>query len=119
MDEQKKVMRDLLFASTNMATMESRDNLLFTNSLIWTLSNKPIVFRQLYDRVPEGEAPSASNVMQFFTSWYGKDEEEEVFGEDSEFDENRKVRRCSTLDCHGGRKGNYFHRFSSNSFYSF
>ncbi|XP_068732744.1 UDP-glucose:glycoprotein glucosyltransferase 1-like [Montipora capricornis] len=45
---------------------------------------------QLYDRVPEGEAPSASNVMQFFTSWYGKDEEEEVFGEDSEFDENRK-----------------------------
>ena len=32
--------------------------------------------------------------MQSFSSWYGKDEIEEVFGEDSEYDENRKVRSC-------------------------
>ena len=32
--------------------------------------------------------------MQFFSSWYGQDEREEVFGEDSEYDENRKVRNC-------------------------
>lgn len=29
--------------------------------------------------------------MDWFTSWYGEDEKEEVFGEDSEYDENRKV----------------------------
>lgn len=41
--------------------------------------------------MPEGEAPSADKVKQAFTAWYGQDETEEVFGEDSEFDENRKV----------------------------
>ena len=46
---------------------------------------------QVYDGVSEGEAPSADKVMQSFSSWYGQDEREEVFGEDSEYDENRKV----------------------------
>ena len=32
--------------------------------------------------------------MQSFSSWYGQDEREEVFGEDSEYDENRKVSNC-------------------------
>ncbi|XP_067039989.1 UDP-glucose:glycoprotein glucosyltransferase 1-like [Acropora muricata] len=45
---------------------------------------------QVYDGVSEGEAPSADKVMQSFSSWYGQDEREEVFGEDSEYDENRK-----------------------------
>lgn len=45
---------------------------------------------QVYD----GEAPSADKVMQSFSSWYGQDEREEVFGEDSEYDENRKVSNC-------------------------
>ena len=49
---------------------------------------------QVYDGVSEGEAPSADKVMQSFSSWYGQDEREEVFGEDSEYDENRKVSSC-------------------------
>lgn len=49
---------------------------------------------QVYDGVSEGEAPSADKVMQSFSSWYGQDEREEVFGEDSEYDENRKVSNC-------------------------
>ena len=32
--------------------------------------------------------------MQSFSSWYGQDEREEVFREDSEYDENRKVSNC-------------------------
>lgn len=48
---------------------------------------------QLYDRVPEGEAPSADKVIESFTARYSKDETEEVFGEDSEYDDDRKSAR--------------------------
>ena len=59
--------------------------------IIFLKNSKLCFFFQLYDRLPEGEAPSASNVVQSFSALYGKDETEEVFGEDSEYDENRKV----------------------------
>jgi len=39
----------------------------------------------------EGEVPSAEKVVESFTATFGKDDVEEVFGEDSEYDEDRKV----------------------------
>ncbi|KAJ7328106.1 UDP-glucose:glycoprotein glucosyltransferase 1 [Desmophyllum pertusum] len=45
---------------------------------------------QLYNRLPEGEVPSAKKVVDSFTASFGKDDAEEAFGEDSEYDEDRK-----------------------------
>ena len=50
-----------------------------------------VVCAKLYGRVPEGKAPSVDKVIESFTAWYSKDETEEVFGEDSEYDDDRKV----------------------------
>ncbi|KAL9964464.1 hypothetical protein ACROYT_G028110 [Oculina patagonica] len=45
---------------------------------------------KLYNRLPEGEVPSAQHVVESFTASFGKDDAEEVFAEDSEYDEARK-----------------------------
>lgn len=53
---------------------------------------------QLYDNLAEGDVPTADKVLTSFTSLFGKDDAEEVFGEGSEYDENRKVKLLAILE---------------------
>lgn len=42
--------------------------------------------------------PTVDKVLTSFTSLFGKDDTEEVFGEGSEYDENRKVKLLAILE---------------------
>ena len=52
----------------------------------------------MYDNLAEGDVPTADKVLTSFTSLFGKDDAEEVFGEGSEYDENRKVKLPAILE---------------------
>ena len=78
----------ILFEFTRFQTFSLRSTVVVANKLGSCFS---LSCYQLYDSLPEGESPSAEKVMDSFSSWYSKDETEEVFGEDTEYDEYRKV----------------------------
>lgn len=88
----KSSIQEGVVKATPVVHHQSVEGLIFPNVKYFSF-NLQIVFSQLYDRLPEGEVPSVTKVMESFAAWYGQDEMEEVFGEDSEYDENRKVPR--------------------------
>lgn len=53
-------------------------------------------FIQIYQAATNNQVPTANQVYNKFVSLYSKDDAEEVFGSDSEYDEWRKV--CGQLN---------------------
>lgn len=83
------------FKITSKDFWNERSNLMENRGIFKIVNCFSLSCVQLYERLPEGESPSAEKVMDSFSSWYSKDETEEVFGEDTEYDEYRKVQSNS------------------------